>query len=359
VGCIPDERRKPDVSTAGRVEYLAVMATKSELIEVGDLEVKITNPDKTFFPALGLSKLDLVNYYLSVGSGVLNGVRDRPTTLYRWPNGVDAPDDAFYQKRVPQHRPEWIKTQTVRFPSGRSAEMLVGADLAHLIWAVNLGCIDFNPWPVRRDDVDHPDELRVDLDPTPGVPYGDVVDTAKVVRSVLEDHELAGWIKTSGKRGVHIYIRIEPRWSFTEVRRAALALAREVERRSDGIATTAWWKEQRHGVFVDYNQNARDRTIASVYCVRPFARAQVSCPIEWDELDGVDPESFTISSVPQRFAESDPWGDMDRQIETLDSLIDLAHRDEAGGLGDAPWPPHFPKAEGEPARVQPSRRKQT
>jgi bifunctional non-homologous end joining protein LigD len=235
--------------------------------------------------------------------------------------------------------------------------MLVGADLAHVIWAVNLGCIDFNPWPVRQDDVDHPDELRVDLDPTPGMSYGDVIKTAKVVRGVLEDHELAGWIKTSGKRGMHIYIRIEPRWSFTEVRRAALALAREVERRSDGVATTAWWKEQRNGVFVDYNQNARDRTIASVYSVRPIARAQVSCPIEWDELDGLDPRALTISSVPERFAARDPWEEMDRRVETLDSLLDLAHRDEAGGLGDAPWPPHFPKAEGEPARVQPSRRK--
>jgi bifunctional non-homologous end joining protein LigD len=333
------------------------MPAKSEIVEVNDLDVKIANPDKLFFAELGLSKMDVVRYYLSVGPGVLNGVRDRPTTLYRWPNGVDAPDDAFYQKRVPQHRPEWIRTQTVTFPSGRSAEMLVGADLAHVIWAVNLGCIDFNPWPVRQDDVDHPDELRVDLDPTPGISYGDVIETAKVVRTVLEDHELAGWIKTSGKRGMHVYIRIEPRWSFTEVRRAALALAREVERRADGVATTAWWKEQRHGVFVDYNQNARDRTIASVYSVRPFARAQVSCPIEWEELDGLDPQALTISSVPERFAERDPWEEMDRRVETLDSLLDLARRDEAGGLGDAPWPPHFPKAEGEPARVQPSRRK--
>jgi bifunctional non-homologous end joining protein LigD len=335
----------------------AMMPSKSETIEVDDLDVKVTNPDKAFFPELGLSKMDLVRYYLSVGPGVLNGVRDRPMTLYRWPNGVDAPDDAFYQKRVPQHRPEWIRTQPVTFPSGRSAEMLVGADLAHVIWAVNLGCIDFNPWPVRQDDVDHPDELRVDLDPTPGISYRDVIETAKVVRGVLEDHELAGWIKTSGKRGMHIYIRIEPRWNFTEVRRAALALAREVERRSDGVATTAWWKEQRNGVFVDYNQNARDRTIASVYSVRPIARAQVSCPIEWDELDRLDPQALTISSVPERFAARDPWEEMDRRLETLDSLLHLAHRDEAGGLGDAPWPPHFPKAVGEPARVQPSRRK--
>lgn len=283
----------------------AMMPSKSETIEVDDLDVKVTNPDKAFFPELGLSKMDLVRYYLSVGPGVLSGVRDRPMTLYRWPNGVDAPDDAFYQKRVPQHRPEWIRTQPVTFPSGRSAEMLVGADLAHVIWAVNLGCIDFNPWPVRQDDVDHPDELRVDLDPTPGISYRDVIETAKVVRGVLEDHELAGWIKTAGKRGMHIYIRIESRWNFTEVRRAALALAREVERRSDGVATTAWWKEQRNGVFVDYNQNARDRTIASAYSVRPIARAQVSCPIEWDELDGLDPQALAISSVPERFAARD------------------------------------------------------
>jgi DNA ligase D-like protein (predicted polymerase) len=272
---------------------------------------------------------------------------------------VDSPEDAFYQKRVPEKgRPDWIESTMITFPSGRRADMLVGANPAHVIWAINLGCIDLNPWPVRRNDVDHPDELRVDLDPTPGVPYSDVLKTAALVKETLDDLKLVGWPKTSGKRGMHIYIRIEPQWSFTMVRRSALALAREVERRGGGLATTAWWKEERVGVFVDYNQNARDRTIASAYSVRPHALAQVSCPIAWAELDGLVPEELTMATVPSRFESiGDPHAAIDDHPATLDTLLELADKDEAGGLGDAPWPPHFPKGDREPPRVQPSKAK--
>ena len=335
------------------------MATPKEIIEVDGQQVGISNPDKVFFPQIGVTKMDLVRYYLAVAPGVLRGSRDRPTTLYRWPNGVGKSEDAFYQKRVgDKGRPEWLQTTTITFPSGRSAEMLVIADAASIVWAVNLGCIDLNPWPVSRADVDHPDELRVDLDPTPDIPYSDVVRVAPVAREVLEEHGLTGYPKTSGKRGMHIYVRIEPRWSFTEVRRAALALAREVERRMPGIATTAWWKEQRRGVFVDYNQNARDRTIAGVYSVRPVADARVSCALAWDEIAGLDPAEFRIDSVPQRFQTTgDPWEGIERSTGSIESLLELAEKDEREGLGDAPWPPHFPKAKGEPARVMPSRRR--
>ena len=335
------------------------MATEATVLEVDGKQVRITNPSKVFFPASGATKLDLANYYLAVADGVMRGSRDRPTTLYRWPNGVDAPDDAFYQKRLPDKgRPEWLESVVVRFPSGRQADMLVLADLAHLVWAVNMGCIDLNPWPVRRGDVDHPDELRVDLDPTPGIDFSDVRKVAMVAREVLEEHSLVGWPKTSGKRGIHIYIRIEPRWDFQEVRRAALAFAREVERRAGGLATTAWWKEERTGVFLDYNQNARDRTIAAAYSVRPFAPAQVSCPLDWDEVPEVDPAAFTIATVPDRIAaQGDPHAGIDEAVATLDSLLELAEADERGGLGDAPWPPHFPKAKNEPKRVAPSRAK--
>jgi bifunctional non-homologous end joining protein LigD len=334
------------------------MATPSKTLEIDGREVRITNPDKVFFPEPGLTKMDLVDYYLSVAPGVLSGAGNRPTTMYRWPNGVDHPEDAFYQKRVPQHRPEWIETATIHFPSGRSAEMPVVADTAHIVFAVNLGCIDLNPWPVRRADLDHPDELRVDLDPTPGVPYSDVCDVAPIVRDVLSEHGLAASPKTSGKRGMHIYCRIEASWTFPEVRRAALALAREVERRAPDVATTAWWKEERRGVFVDYNQNARDRTIASAYSVRPTPAGQVSCPIRWTELEGLDPIEFRIDTVPQRFAElGDLWAAIEDSRGSITSLLELAAHDEKGGLGDAPWPPNFPKAEGEPPRVQPSRRR--
>jgi bifunctional non-homologous end joining protein LigD len=335
------------------------MASKFELVEIAGLEVKVTNPDKVFFPALGLTKLDLVRYYAAVADGAMRGLHDRPSTLYRWPNGVQAPEDAFYQKRVPvKGRPEWLQTVVVTFPSGRSAEMLVVADAAHLLWAINLGCLDMNPWPVRRDDVDHPDELRVDLDPTPGVPYSEVCDVAPLVRDVLAEHGLVGWPKTSGKRGMHIYVRIERRWHFTQIRRAALALAREVESRSAGVATTAWWKEERFGVFVDYNQNARDRTIASAYSIRPTEDARVSCPIAWEEVEGLDPAAFTIETVPARFASTgDPGAGIDDAVGTIDSLLELADRDESGGKRDAPWPPNFPKMPNEPPRVQPSKRR--
>jgi len=335
------------------------MPTPAEIVEVDDLEVRVSNPDKVFFPDSGATKMDLVRYYMAVASGVLVGVRNRPMTMYRWPNGVAAPEDAFFQKRVPvKGRPEWLQTTIVRFPSGRSAEMLRPVDLAHIVWALNLGCLDLNPWPVRGDDVDHPDELRVDLDPTPGISWSDVREVALLARDVLEEHGLVGWPKTSGKRGMHIYVRIEPNWDFQGVRRAALALAREVERRAGGIATTAWWKEERTGVFVDYNQNARDRTIASVYSVRPTPDARVSTPLGWDEVAGVEPERYTLATVPERFSSlGDPGAGIDSAVGVLDALLDLAERDEHEGLGDAPWPPHFPKAKGEPRRVQPSKRR--
>ncbi|CAN5661357.1 non-homologous end-joining DNA ligase [soil metagenome] len=332
------------------------MPTPATTVDIDGHEVRITNPDKVFFPETGATKMDLVQYYRSVMPGVLSGAAGRPTTMYRWPNGVEAPDDAFYQKRVPKHRPDWIETAIIHFPSGRSADLPVVVDGAHVLFLVNLGCIDLNPWPVR-DDLDHPDELRVDLDPTPGIPYADVCTVAPVVRDVLAEHGLHGRAKTSGKRGMHVYVAVEPRWDFTEVRRAALALAREVERRLPDIATTAWWKEERRGVFVDYNQNARDRTIASAYSVRPVGRAQVSCPVAWDEIAGLDPAGFTMATMPARFEDrGDLWGE-DPSPGILDSLLELAARDQGEGLGDAPWPPNFPKAKGEPRRVQPSKRR--
>ncbi len=330
----------------------------SEMIDIDGTEVRVSNPSKPFFPAAGIVKIDLVRYYVEVAHGILNANRMRPSTMYRWPNGVEAPDDAFYQKRVPEKgRPAWLQTTVVRFPSGRSAEMLVLADAAHIAWAINLGCIDLNPWPVRRADVDHPDELRIDLDPTPEIPFEHAREVALVARDVLEEHGLVGWPKSSGKRGIHIFVRIEPRWDFTEVRRAALALAREVERRSP-LATTAWWKEERVGVFVDYNQNARDRTMASAYSVRPVPDARVSCPVRWDEVATLDPAAFTLHSVPERVAAlGDLQAEMDGTAGDISSLRELAQRDEREGLGDAPWPPHFPKAKDEPPRVMPSRRK--
>lgn len=329
------------------------MATPYEVVDAGGQEVRISNPDKPFFE--GVSKLDLVRYYLSVGDAAVRACFDRPTTMHRFPDGVGGED--FYQKRLPPKRPEWIRSTVVRFPSGRTADMLVVHDLAHLIWAVNLGCLHMNPWPVRIDDVDHPDELRVDLDPTPEIPFEHVREVALVVRDVLIEHGMTGWPKTSGKRGIHIYARIEPRYPFTEVRRAALAMAREVERRSP-LATTAWWKEERTGVFVDYNQNARDRTIASAYAVRAMPDARVSTPLSWDEVASVEPETFTLRTVPQRVERlGDPASGIDDVAYPLDGLLELAHRDEEGGLGDAPWPPHFPKAATEPPRVQPSKRK--
>jgi DNA ligase D-like protein (predicted polymerase) len=328
------------------------------VLDVEGRDVRISNPSKVYFPELGLTKLDVVEYFRSVMPGVLAGSGDRPTMLYRWPEGAAAPEKAFYQKRVP-NPPEWMETATVQFPSGRSATFLVVADAAHWAWAVNLGCIEIHPWPVRSADTDHPDELRVDLDPTPDIPFSDVRDVAMEARLVLEEHGLRGFPKTSGKRGIHVFVRIEPRWTFTAVRRAALAFAREVERRMPGVATTAWWKEERVGVFLDYNQNARDRTVAAAYSVRPTPDARVSTPLSWDEVPDVEPSDFTMATVPSRFAATgDPGATIDDHAGSLESLLELARRDAEGGLGDAPWPPHFPKQDDEPKRVQPSRAKE-
>jgi len=324
-------------------------------IEVDGRTVRVSNPDKVFFAARGETKLDLVRYYEAVGPGALRGVRERPTVLKRYPDGAEGP--YFYQKRVPSSRPDWIETVTVSFPSGRSAAELCPVDVAHILWAANLGCLDLNPWPVRRSDVDHPDELRIDLDPQPEVPFDAVRVTALEARLVLEEHGMVGFPKTSGSRGMHVNVPIEPRWGFTDVRRAALALAREVERRMPDIATSAWWKEQRGArVFIDYNQNARDRTVASAYSVRANPEGRVSCPLEWEEVLDVEPGDLTIATVPARFAErGDPARGIDDRRCDLTPLLDLAERDQAEGLGDAPWPPHFAKQRGEPRRVAPSR----
>lgn len=324
-------------------------------IDVDGHEVTVSNPTKVFFSARGETKLDLVRYYLAVGPGALRGVFERPTVLKRYPDGAEG--EFFYQKRVPSGRPPWLETVTVSFPSGRHAEELCPVDVAHIVWAVNLGCLDLNPWPVRRADVDHPDELRVDLDPQPEVPFDHVRQVALEVRQVLADHGLAGFPKTSGSRGIHVNVPIEPRWDFTGVRRAALALAREVERRLPHVATSAWWKEQRGTkVFIDYNQNARDRTVASAYSVRANPEGRVSCPVEWDEVPDVEPGDLTIATVPARFAErGDAASGLDERRYPLEALLELAARDEAEGLGDAPWPPHFGKQRGEPRRVAPSR----
>jgi DNA ligase D-like protein (predicted polymerase) len=317
--------------------------------------VKVTNPDKVFFSARGETKLDLVQHYLLVGDGALRGVHLRPTVLKRFPDGAEG--KMFFQKRVPKSRPDWLRTTTVAFPSGRTAEELCPLDLAHVIWAVNLGCLDLNPWAVRRFDLDHPDELRVDLDPQPGVPFEAVRRVADVVHDVLVEHGMVGWPKTSGSRGIHVNVRIAAMWDFLEVRRAALALAREVERRVPDLATSKWWKEERGDrVFLDYNQNARDRTVASVYSVRANPQAMVSAPFRWDELDTIELGAFTLATMPARWAEvGDLEAPMDAQSFSLQPLLDLAARDEEEGLGDAPWPPNFPKAAGEPSRVQPSR----
>ncbi len=333
------------------------MPASKEIIEVAGREVAVSNPGKVFFPATGHTKLDLVRYYLSVAEGALRGAGDRPMVLKRFVNGADAA--AFFQKRAPDQRPDWTEVVRLSFPSGRVADEIVIRDAAGLAWVVNLGCIDLNPHPVRAGDLDHPDELRVDLDPVPGVGWRQIVDVALVARDVLADYGLAGWPKTSGSRGFHIYARIQPHWDFTQVRRAAVALAREVERRAPELATAKWWKEERHGVFVDYNQNAKDRTVASAYSVRPTSDARVSTPLSWAEVPDCDPAAFTIGTVPARFAElGDPWQDMDAAAGSLEHLLDLAAVQEAAGMGDAPWPPHYEKQAGEPPRVQPSKRRQ-
>jgi DNA ligase D-like protein (predicted polymerase) len=324
------------------------------LVEVSGHEVRVSNPGKVFFPERGITKLDLLNYYLACNEEVVRHLRERPTVMKRWVNGVQG--EPFFQKRVPDGSPEWLQTATVTFPSGRHARELVPNDAAHLAWGVNLGVIDWNPWPVRRSDLDHPDELRVDLDPGPGVPFSEVREVALSVREVLDEHALRSFPKTSGSRGMHVYVRTKPEHSFEETRRAALALAREVERRMPGRATSRWWKEEREGVFIDYNQNARDRTVASAYSVRAVPDARVSCPLDWEEVPDVDPAELTLETVPGRLRErGDPAREIDDSPCSLDGLLELAARDEREGLGDAPWPPHFRKQKGEPARVQPSR----
>jgi bifunctional non-homologous end joining protein LigD len=330
--------------------------TEHEILEVAGREVRLSNPGKLYFPELKVTKLELAEYYIECEQAVVRGLRDRPTVMKRWVDGVAG--EPFFQKRVPDSAPEWIETATVTFPSGRHARELLPNDAAHLVWGVNLGVIDWNPWPVRRADLDRPDELRVDLDPGPGVPFDEVRRVALCVREVLDQHELTGYPKTSGSRGIHIYVRVVPEQSFEEVRRAALALAREVERRMPGRATSRWWKEEREGVFIDYNQNARDRTIASAYSVRAVSDARVSCGLDWDEVADVEPAELTIRTVPARLAErGDPSATIDEHPGRLDGLLELAARDEREGLGDAPWPPHFRKQKGEPKRVQPSRAK--
>ncbi|HKV29928.1 MAG TPA: DNA polymerase domain-containing protein [Candidatus Dormibacteraeota bacterium] len=331
-------------------------ATKEEVVEVVGRKVTISNPEKIFFPKTGHTKLDLVRYYMAVADGALRGIGGRPMALKRFVNGAEGA--AFFQKRAPTSRPEWIETVVLSFPSGRTAEEIVVRDAAQLAWIINLGCIDLNPHPVRAGDLDHPDELRVDLDPVPGVPWAQIREVAMVTRAVLKDFGLVGWPKTSGSRGIHIYSRIEPRWTFPEVRRAAVALAREVERRAPEIATSRWWKEERHGVFLDYNQNAKDRTVASAYSVRPLADARVSTPLSWDEVPTCEAEAFTLATVPRRFAEvGDPSKGIDEAVGSLEALLELSAEHEAAGFGDAPWPPHFAKQTGEPARVQLSRRR--
>jgi DNA ligase D-like protein (predicted polymerase) len=331
------------------------MKDTAELLTIEGREVRVTNPDKPYFSKqTKLSKLDLVHYYLSVAPGALAGIRDRPVVLKRFVDGAEG--EAFYQKRAPTNRPSWLRTVTLSFPSGRKAEEIVVDDAAGLAWIVNLGCIELHPHPVRSGDLEHPDELRVDLDPVPGVEWEDVRRVALEVKSFLEEMGLRGWPKTSGSRGMHVNVRIEPRWTFLEVRRAALALSRAVERRLPSLASSKWWKEERHGVFLDYNQNAKDRTTCSAYSVRPLADARVSTPLHWHEVPDCNPAEFTVLTVPKRLAGvGDPHADMDTWAGSLEKLLELAAQDEAAGLGDAPWPPHFRKMEGEAPRVQPSR----
>jgi bifunctional non-homologous end joining protein LigD len=323
-------------------------------LEIDGHAVSITNPEKVFFPERGYTKLDLVNYYLAVAEGALRGVFKRPMVLKRFVNGADK--DPFFQKRAPSNLPDWMYTALITFPSGRSADLVVCEERADLAWVINTGCIDLNPWPVRVEDVDRPDELRVDLDPTPEADWPMVRDVAMACNGVLTDLGYTGYPKTSGSRGIHINVRIAPKWEFPDVRRAALALAREVERREPAIATTKWWKEERHGVFIDYNQNARDRTVASAYSVRPTPDARVSCPLEWSEVPDCHMEAYTIETVPARFKETgDPAEDIDSEHFSLEPLLELSDKQKAEGLGEAPYPPHYPKAENEPRRVQPSR----
>jgi len=336
--------------------YRGAMPDRKQTIEVAGRTVTVSNPDKVYFPRTGHTKLDLVRYYLSVAGGALTGVRGRPMVLKRFVHGAEG--EAFFQKRAPTSRPDWVETVVLSFPSGRSAEEIVVNDAAGLAWVVNLGCIDLNPHPIRADDLDHPDELRVDLDPVPGVKWPQIVRVALVARQVLTDFGLTGWPKTSGSRGVHVYVRIERRWGFDQVRRAAVAFAREIERRAPELATSKWWKEERHGVFLDYNQNAKDRTIAAAYSIRPTPDARVSTPVTWKELATCDPAAFTMPVVLERFKTmGDLHAGIDEHVCSLDSLLALADEQGRAGAGDAPWPPQYKKAPGEGPRVQPSRRR--
>jgi DNA ligase D-like protein (predicted polymerase) len=332
-------------------------AEPAEILTVDDREVRVTHPDKPYFTRdVKLSKLDIVRYYLQIAPGAVAGIRDRPIVLKRFVNGAEG--EAFYQKRAPEKRPDWLRTVTLSFPSGRVAEEIVIDDAAGLAWIVNLGCIELHPHAVRASDLDRPDELRIDLDPGPGVEWDDVRRVAMEAKALLDEVGLRGWVKTSGSRGMHVNARIEPRWSFTEVRRAALAFSREIERRAPTLATSKWWKEERKGVFLDYNQNAKDRTTASAYSVRPLPDARVSAPLIWDEIPDCNPSDFTVLTMPARFAAvGDPHAEMDKWPGSLEALLELAARDEAAGIGDAPWPPHFRKMEGEAPRVAPSRAK--
>ena len=327
-----------------------------EILTVAGREVAISNPRKVLFPQAGHTKLDLARYYLAVAEGALRGAGGRPNVLVRYPNGIG--DEFFFQKRAPESRLPWIEVVTLRFPSGRTAEEVVPRDAAALVWMANLACLELHPHPVRADDLDHPDELRIDLDPVPGVDWPQIRDVAKVVRATLDDFGLVGWPKTSGSRGIHIYARVERRWGFPALRHAALAVAREVERRAPALATSKWWKEERHGVFLDYNQNAKDRTIASAYSVRPTFDARVSAPLTWEEIDDCNPADLTLATMPARFAAiGDRHAGIDERSCSLDRLLELSAKQEQDGQGDAPWPPHYKKQMGEPARVQPSKRR--
>jgi len=331
----------------------------AEVLSIGGREVRVTHPDKPYFSKqTKLSKLDLVRYYLSVAPGALAGIQDRPLVLKRYIDGAEG--DAFYQKRAPAERPPWLRTVILSFPSGRTAEEVVVDDAAGLAWIVNLGCIELHPHPTRSVDLEHPDELRIDLDPGPGVSWADVRTVALEVESFLGELGLRGWPKTSGSRGMHVNVRVQPRWTFNDVRQAALALSRAVERRAPAVASSKWWKEERHGVFLDYNQNAKDRTTCSAYSVRPLPDARVSAPLHWHEVPDCEPADFTVLTIPKRFAEiGDPHAGMDASAGSLEKLLELAASDEAAGLGDAPWPPHFRKMKGEAPRVAPSRARST
>ncbi len=351
------EQKSKHATGLPRTDKAPTKKDDAEILSIDGREVRVSHPSKPYFTkVVKLSKLDIVGYYLSVAPGALSGIRDRPAVLKRFVDGAEG--EPFYQKRAPTDKPGWVRTVTLTFPSGREAEEVVIDDEAGLIWMVNLGCIELHPHPVRSTDLDHPDELRVDLDPGPGVEFGDVRKVAMEVKAFLEEVGLRGWPKTSGSRGIHINVRIQPRWTFAEVRRAALALSREIERRAPQLATSKWWKEERHGVFLDYNQNAKDRTTCSAYSVRPLPDARVSTPLSWGEVPDCDPAAFTVLTVPKRFVEiPDPHAGMDDDPGSLESLLALADKDEKDGLGDAPWPPHFRKGEQESTRVAPSRAK--